>query len=75
LYEALEGAQRERLVSGHKQKLSCEESAWIKSKLIEHNCIERSYALAQALSDKAIEAVSGDERLVAIINSMMKRSF
>ena len=41
----------------------------------EHHCIERSYALAQELSNKAIEAVSGDERLVGIIESMMKRSF
>ncbi|WP_345978241.1 polyprenyl synthetase family protein [Sulfurimonas sp. HSL3-7] len=75
LYDALEGAERERLVASHKQKLSPEESAWIKAKMQEHKCIERSYALAQELSNKAIEAVSGDERLVGIIESMMKRSF
>lgn len=75
LYEALEGTERERLVASHKQKLSSEESAWIKAKMQEHKCIERSYALAQELSNKAIEAVSGDERLVSIIESMMKRSF
>lgn len=75
LYEALEGAERARLVASHKQKLPPEESGWIKAKMKEHKCIERSYALAQELSDKAIEAVSGDERLVAIIESMMKRSF
>ncbi len=75
LYEALEGTDKERLVSSHKQRLSPEESAWIKAKMQEHKCIERSYALAQELSNKAIEAVSGDERLVGIIESMMKRSF
>jgi octaprenyl-diphosphate synthase len=75
LYEALSGAQRERLVSCHRQKLSPDESAWIKTKMNEHHCIERSYALAQELSNKAIEAVSGDARLVGIIESMMKRSF
>jgi octaprenyl-diphosphate synthase len=75
LYEALEGTERARLVASHKQKLSADESAWIKAKMQEHNCIERSYALAQELSNKAIEAVSGDERLVGIIESMMKRSF
>jgi octaprenyl-diphosphate synthase len=75
LYEALYGAQRERLVSSHRQKLTPDESAWIKAKMKEHHCIERSYALAQELSNKAIEAVSGDDRLVGIIESMMKRSF
>jgi len=75
LYEALEGAERERLVSGHRQKLSPQESAWIQAKMKEHNAVERSYALAQELSNKAVEAVSGDERLVGIIESMMKRSF
>ena len=75
LYEALDAAERERLVSGHRQKLTSDESLWIKAKMKEHHCIERSYALAQELSNKAIEAVSGDERLVGIIESMMKRSF
>jgi hypothetical protein len=41
----------------------------------EHKSVERSYALAQELSNKAIAAVAGDERLVGIIESMMKRSF
>ncbi len=75
LYEALEGAERERLLSYHKQKLSDENAAWIKAKMKEHQSVERSYALAQSLSDKAIAAVSDDERLVGIIESMMKRSF
>ncbi len=75
LYEALGASERERLVSSHRQKLTSDESAWIKAKMKEHLCIERSYALAQELSNKAIEAVSGDERLVGIIESMMKRSF
>jgi octaprenyl-diphosphate synthase len=75
LYEALGAAERERLVSGHRQKLTADESAWIKAKMKEHHCIERSYALAQELSNRAIEAVAGDERLVGIIESMMKRSF
>ena len=75
LAEALEGEDRERLLSYHKQRLSPEDVAWIKSKMQEHHCIERSYALAQELSDKAIAAVAGDVRLVGIIESMMKRSF
>jgi len=75
LYEALSGEERERLLGYHKVKLSAEQSVWIKEKMQEHNCVERAYALARELSDRAIEAVPGDERLVAIIESMMKRSF
>ncbi len=75
LSEALEGEERERLLSYHKEKLSAENAAWIKAKMKEHKSVERSYALAQKLSDKAIAAVAGDERLVGIIESMMKRSF
>ena len=75
LSEALEGKERERLISYHKQRLSAEDAAWIKAKMKEHQSVERSYALAQELSDKAIDAVRGDARLVGIIESMMKRSF
>ena len=75
LSEALEGEERERLLSYHREKLSAENAAWIKSKMKEHKSVERSYALAQKLSDKAIAAVAGDDRLVGIIESMMKRSF
>ena len=75
LSEALEGEERERLLSYHREKLSAENAAWIKAKMKEHKSVERSYALAQKLSDKAISAISGDERLVGIIESMMKRSF
>ena len=75
LYEALDDVEKKRLVSYHKKQLSVEDAAWIKAKMKAHHSIERSYALAQELSDKAIAAVSGDMRLVGIIESMMKRSF
>ena len=75
LYEALQGEERERLVSYHREKLSEENAAWIKAKMKEHKCIERSYALARELSDKAIDAVRDDAKLVAIIESMMERAF
>ena len=75
LSEALEGEERARLISFHKQRLSKEDAAWIKAKMKEHRCVERSYALAQELSDKAVAAVSDEPRLVGIIDSMMKRSF
>ena len=75
LYEALEGEEKARLLSYHREKLSSENAAWIKAKMKEHHCVERSYALAQKLSETAIQAVEGDERLSGIITSMMKRSF
>ena len=75
LYEALEGEEKARLLSYHREKLSSENTAWIKAKMKEHHCVERSYALAQKLSENAIQAVEGDERLSGIITSMMKRSF
>ena len=75
LYEALEGAERERLLSYHRQKLNNEEIHWIKSKMKAHQCVERSYALAQELSNKAIAAVASEAKLVGIINNMMQRSF
>ncbi len=75
LHEALDDAEKKRLVSYHKKQLSAEDTAWIKAKMKVHHSIERSYALAQELSDKAIAAVGDDMRLVGIIESMMKRSF
>ena len=75
LYEALEGEEKTRLLSYHREKLSNENAAWIKAKMKEHHCVARSYALAQKLSEDAIQAVEGDERLSGIITSMMKRSF
>ena len=75
LYEALDEDEKARLISYHKEKLSTENATWIKAKMKEHHCVERSYALAQSLSERAIKAVEGDERLSGIITSMMKRSF
>jgi len=75
LYETLDDVEKKRLVSYHKKQLSVEDAAWIRAKMKAHHSIERSYALAQELSDKAIAAVGDDMRLVGIIESMMKRSF
>jgi len=75
LYEALDDDEKKRLVSYHKKRLSAEDAGWIKAKMKEHHSVERSYTLAQELSDKAIAAVGDDLRLVGIIESMMKRSF
>ncbi len=75
LYEALESSDKERLKSYHAKVLSVEESAWIRTKMDEHHSIEKAYALARTLSDEAIKSVSGDTELIAIIETMMKRSY
>lgn len=75
LYEALEGEERERLLSCHKKRLSSEEALWIQEQMKKYEVVERSYLLARELSNQAIAAVADDVRLVGIIESMMKRSF
>jgi octaprenyl-diphosphate synthase len=75
LYEALEGADKAHLKSCHAKQLTVEESAWIKAKLEEHRCVEKSYLLARRLSDEAIGAVPEEPELGAIIETMMKRTY
>ncbi len=75
LYEALQDSDKERLKRYHAKVLSSEESAWIRSKMDEHRSIERAYAVARKLSDEAIKSVEGDSELIAIIETMMKRSY
>jgi len=75
LYEALEGADKARLKGYHAQKLDADATAWIKAKMAEHACVEKSYMLARRLSDEAIAAVPEEAELVAIIETMMRRSY
>ena len=75
LHEALEGEEKARLISFHGKPLNDDETAWIKSKIKEHKTVERSYMVARKLSDEAVAAVSGEAELVAIIESMMERSY
>jgi octaprenyl-diphosphate synthase len=75
LYHAVDDNDKERLVGMHAKKISSEESEWIKSKMQEHNCVERSFALAVKLSEEAKQALSGDEALIAILDTMIQRSY
>jgi octaprenyl-diphosphate synthase len=75
LYEALDDDDKARLKNYHAQSLQSSESDWVKAKMKEHHCIEKSYRVARELSDAAIEAVDGDNELSAIIETMMKRSY
>ena len=75
LYEALDDAGKARLKANHAKRLDAEESAWVKSSLEAHRCVEKSYALARRLSDEAVAAVPDEPELAAVIESMMERRF
>jgi len=75
LYENLNADDKERLVSSHTKKIDDSEITWIKSKMKEHHSIEKSFKLAQELSNEAMQAVKDDEELVSILQTMIKRSY
>ena len=75
LYEVLDETDKTRLKASHGKKIATDESAWIQAKMAEHKTIERSFKLAQKLSDEAKEALGDDEALVEILNTMIKRSY
>jgi len=74
LYQALDDEGKKRLRSLHKKVLDADETHWLKSAMQEHHCVERSYALAQKLSNEALGCVD-DAALHEILETMMKRTF
>jgi octaprenyl-diphosphate synthase len=75
LYHALEDVEKEKLFALHARKIGQEETLWIKEKMAEHKCVEKSFALALQLSEEAKKAVSEDVELIAILDTMIKRSY
>jgi len=75
LYEALNENDKAKLKNLHAKELSIEEVTWIKDKMNEHECIEKSFTLAKKLSNDAMQEVKGDEQLVNILETMIKRSY
>ncbi|TKI70332.1 polyprenyl synthetase family protein [Sulfurimonas crateris] len=75
LYRVLSGDEKERLKSLHAKVLSEDESAWIRDKMQEYKSVERSFELAQKLSDEAMNAMKNDEQLINILQTMIKRSY
>ncbi|WP_304543011.1 polyprenyl synthetase family protein [Sulfurimonas microaerophilic] len=75
LYHALDEQDKHRLVSSHAKEISSEESAWIKENMQKYNTIEKSFELALKLSNEAQEAMAEDPELVAILETMIKRSY
>ncbi|MBT5934458.1 polyprenyl synthetase family protein [Sulfurimonas sp.] len=75
LYEKLEENDRKKLVSLHAKKLCADEISWIKEKMMTHQSVEESFKLAEKLSLEAQSVMSGDEDLVNILQTMIKRNY
>ncbi len=75
LYHALGEDDKKRLQSSHAKELEESEVKWIKGMMHKHKCIEKSFSLAQKLSNEAMLAVKDDVQLVSILETMIKRSY
>jgi len=75
LYEHLNAEDKEKLISYHTKSLNADETSWIKEKMSEHKTVEKSFLLAQKLSNEAKKAMSDDTDLVNILETMIKRSY
>ena len=75
LHKELNDEDKKRLENAHAKEISTEESAWIKSKMQEHQTIEKSFKLAQELSQNAQKVMSEDIELVMILQTMIQRSY
>ena len=75
LYDVLNDDDKKRLVDSHAKNITESEEMWIKAKMTEHKSIEKSFHLAQELSNEAMQAVKDDTALVEILQTMIKRSY
>ncbi|MBL0707614.1 MAG: polyprenyl synthetase family protein [Sulfurimonas sp.] len=75
LYKELNKEDKQRLKDLHAKTIDASETLWIKEKMREHKSIERSYELAQKLSDEAMLCVKDDIELIEILKTMIKRSY
>ncbi len=75
LYRELDSVDRRRLSDSHAKSIDKDEVSWIKQMMREHKSIERSFELAQKLSNEAMQAVKEDNELVDILQTMIKRSY
>ena len=75
LYEVLNDTDKQRLVNAHAKSLDKDEVLWIKEKMAQHKSVEKSFVLAQKLSNEAMNAVKDDTALIEILQTMIKRSY
>jgi octaprenyl-diphosphate synthase len=73
----LKDGEKEMLRSLHAKKLSSKEVTWIKTKMQEHQVIQKSYEEAKVLVLEAIALMKGrgEERLSSIAMQMIEREF
>ena len=75
LYEKLDEQDKEKLVSLHAKHIEEDETKWIQTKMAQHGSVEKSFKLAQKLSNEAQSILSDEVELVAILDTMIKRSY
>ena len=75
LYHSLDEDGKVKLLSLHAKKITEDETFWIKEKMAEFQSVEKSFALAVRLSDEAKLAIGGEAELIAILDTMIKRSY
>lgn len=75
LYQLLSEEDRAKLISLHAKALSKEQTLWIREMMQQHKTVEKSFTLAQKLSDEAMSAIKDDAQLIEILQTMIKRSY
>lgn len=75
LYRVLDEDDKQKLLSMHAKALDEKDVLWIKQKMKEHKTIEQSFEVAQKLSNEAMGLMKDDAELVAILQTMIKRSY
>ena len=75
LYEELDEEEKKKLISFHAKHIKEDETLWIKQMMTQYFCIEKSFKEAKKLSNEAKNAVSDDAELIAILETMIKRSY
>ncbi len=77
LYHSLNEEDKNRLKSLFKKELDESSLNWIKGKMREHNCIERSIKRAKELGNEALEVIKDEKNgdLEKIIKDMIEREY
>lgn len=75
LYHVLGDEEKKRVIGLHAKELQKEDALWIRDKMREHKSVEKSFELAQKLSNEAMQAVSSDAELINILQTMIQRSY
>jgi len=75
LYEVLDEDGRKKLESLHGKKATKEEMLWLKEQFEKYKTIEKSLEVAKKLSFEAQDALKEEPELVAILETMLQRSY